>query len=154
VNYQTIVGIGLGIFVFSIIMSIPWEVEEVETYFTYEPYTYEKSLVRVNQIRKFPWIYEVTQAQYIVKNTDAEKGTFDLNFIFDNGAETETKTETVDILAGEEKAITIDSSLKGESTVTLNVIPPKKSIPHERTVTKKVKGWDYIGRVIFSFRFK
>ena len=38
-----------------IIMStITWEVQEVETYFTYEPYTYEQSLVRVNPTRNFP----------------------------------------------------------------------------------------------------
>lgn len=150
---RAIVTTAVCIVIAAIIMStVTWEVQEVETYFTHEPYTYEQSLVRVNQIRKFPWIYEVTQAQYIVKNTDAEKGTFVLNFIFDNGAETETKTKTVDILAGEKKAVTIDSSLKGESTATLNVIPPKKSIPQERTVTKKVNGWNYIGRFIFRFR--
>lgn len=143
----------LSVIIVAIMMStITWEIQEVETYFTSEPYTYEQSLVRINQIRKFPWIYEVTQAQYMVKNTDTEKGTFVLNFIFDNGAEIETKTKTVDILAGEEKAVTTDSSLKGESTVTLNVIPPKKSIPHERTVTKKVNVWNYIGRFIFRLR--
>lgn len=131
------------------ILSAPiGEVQETETYFTSEPYTYQQSLVRVNQVRNFPWINEVTQAQYIVKNTDAQKGPFVLNFRFDNGAETETKTKTVDILAGEEKAVTIDSSLKGESKVTLNVIPPKKSIPQQRTVTKKLTGWDYIWRFI------
>lgn len=140
------------IIAFIMMSTITWEVQEVETYFTYEPYTYEQSLVRVNQTRNFPWIYEATQAQYIVKNTDSQKGMFVLNFIFDNGAETETKTKTVDILAGEKKAVTMDSSLKGESTVTLNVIPPKKSIPQERTVTKKVNAWNYIGRLVFRFR--
>lgn len=142
-----------GIVLFAIIMStVTWDVQEVETYFTSEPYTYEQSFVRVNQIRKFPWISEVTQAQYIVKNTDVKMGTFGLNFIFDNGTDTETKTKTVDILAGEEKAVTVDSPLKGKSTVTLNVIPPKKSVPQERTVTKKVNGWNYFGRFIFRFR--
>lgn len=127
-------------------------IEITETSYTSEPYTYEQSLVRVNQVRKFPWIYEVTRAQYIIKNTDIEKGTFDLNFIFDNGVDTETSTKTVTILAGEEKAEAVDSPLKGESTITLNVIPPKKSIPQEHTVTKNVNAWHFLGRVIFRFR--
>ena len=50
------------------------------------------------------------------------------------------------------KAVTEDSPLKGESTVTLNVIPPNKSVPHERTVTKKVNGWNYIGQFVFRFK--
>lgn len=128
------------------------DVQEVETYFTSKPYTYEASFVRVNQVRKFPWIFEVTQAQYIVKNTDLQEGTFGLNFIFDNGADTGTRTEKVTIRASEEKAMTVDSSLKGVSKVTLNVIPPNKSIPQQRTVTKKVNVWNYIGRVVFRFR--
>jgi hypothetical protein len=128
------------------------DVQETETYFTSEPYTYQQSLVRVNQVRNFPWIHEVTQAQYIIKNTDAQKGSFVLNFRFDNGGQTETKTETVDILAGEEKAVAIDSSLNGESKVTLNVIPPNKSITQQRTVTKKLTGWDYFGRFTPFFR--
>lgn len=152
-NPQRIVITAVCLVVAAIIMStVTWEVQEVETYFTSEPYTYEQPLVRVSQIRKFPWIYEVTQAQYMVKNTDVKKGTFVLNFIFDNGAETETRTKTLAIVAGEEKAVTIDSPLKGESTVTLNVIPPNKSVPQERTVTKKVNVWNYIGRFVFRFR--
>jgi hypothetical protein len=88
----------------------------------------------------------------MVQNTDSQKGTFILNFIFDSGAETETKTKTVDILPGEKKAVTIDSSLKGESMVTLNVIPPKKSTLQERTVTRKVNAWNYIGRLVLRIR--
>ncbi len=150
---RAIIPTAFGVIIAAIMMStITWDVQEVETYFTSEPYTYEQSLVRENQIRKFPWFYEVTRAQYIIKNTDVKMGTFDLNFIFDNGTDTETRTETVEIRAGEEKAVTVDSPLKGESKVTLNVIPPKKSIPHERTVTKKVNGWNYVWRFVIRFR--
>jgi len=152
-NWQIIVPIALFLVIAAIIMStVTWEVEEVETYFTSEPYTYEKSLIRENQVRNFPWINEVTRVQYMVKNTDAHEGTFNLNFIFDNGEETRTRTKTVDILAGEEKAVMIDSPLKGKSTVTLNVIPPNKSIPQERTVTKKVNVFDYLWQLIPLFK--
>ena len=142
-----------GIVLFAIIMStVTWDVQEVETYFTSEPYTYEQALIREDQVQKFLWFSEVTRVQYIVKNTDVKMGEFGLNFIFDNGTDIETRTETVAIRAGEEKAVTVDSPLKGVSKVTLNVIPPKKSIPQERTVTKKVNGWNYFGRFIFRFR--
>lgn len=147
-----IIGIALALLIVVIMLTTTtWDVPVVETYYTSQPYTYEQSFVRVNQVRNFPWINEVTQAQYMVKNTDTQKGTFALNFIFDNGTDTATKTTSVDILAGEQKAITMDSPLKGNSEVTLKVIPPNKSIPQQRTVTKKVSGWDYLGRVIFGF---
>lgn len=152
-NLPTIVTTAVGIVIAAIILSTTtWDVEEVETYFTYEPYTYEQALVREDQVRKFPWFSEVTRVQYIVKNTDVKVGEFDLNFIFDNGTDIETRTETVAIRAGEEKAVTVDSPLKGVSKVSLNVIPPKKSIPQERIITKKVNGWDYIGRFVIRFR--
>ena len=121
---------------------IPVEVTEIS--YTSEPYTYEQSLVRMDQIRKFPWIHEVTRAQYIIKNTDVKKGTFHLNFIFDNDIDTDTSTKSADILAGEEKAITVDSPLKGKSTIILNVIPPMKLIPHESTVTINVTTWNWL----------
>jgi len=125
-------------------------VEITETTYTSEPYTYEQSLVRTTQIRKFPWINKITRVQYIIKNTDVRKGSFDLNFIFDNEVDTDTITKSVDILAGEEKAVTVDSHLKGESTVTLNVIPPKKLIPQKSTVTKNVTTWNWL--VTYAFR--
>ena len=90
----------------------------------------------------------------MVKNTDVQDGKFTLNFIFDNETETKTSTEKVDILAGEEKAITADSPLHGKSTVTLNVVPPNKAVSQKRTVTKTVNGWDYAGRFIIHLVFK
>lgn len=121
---------------------VPVEVTEIS--YTSEPYTFEQSLVREDQIRKFPWIHEVTRAQYLIQNTDVKGGTFDINCIFDNEIDTATRTVSVDILAGEEKAVTVDSPLKDKSTVTLNVIPPKKTIPHETTVTKNVTTWAWL----------
>ncbi len=125
--------------------TITWEVPEVETYYTREPYTYEQSFIRADQIRKFPWIHKVTRVQYIVKNTDVNEGEFVLNFVFDNGEETETTTAKVRILPGEKRSVQKDSPLKGESSATLNVIPPNRSIPQERTVMRKVTVLDYIG---------
>ena len=141
VNPRVVVAIIISVILLTVPI-IPVEVTEIS--YTSEPYTYEQSLVRIDQIRKFPWIHEVTRAQYIIKNTDIKKGTFNLNFIFDNEIDTDTSTKSVDILAGEEKAITVDSPLKGESTVTINVIPPKKLIRHESTVTKNVTTWNWL----------
>ncbi len=155
-NLQTIViGVFGTILAVMLATTITWEVEEIETYFTSEPYTYEHSLVREEQTPKFLWFGGVTQVQFIVRNTDIREGTFVLNFVFDNGEITETKTETVRILAGEKRAVTMDSPLKGKSSVTLNIIPPNKSIPNERTVMKKVTVLDYIGlgwiKALFSW---
>ena len=92
------------------ITTVTWEVQEVETYLTYEPYSYEKSLVRESQVPK--WLFlEATQAQYMVKNTDSENGKFVLNFTFDNGEKTKTETKEVEILEGVERAVTVDSPL-------------------------------------------
>jgi len=141
----------LLIIVSIILLTVPIiPVEITTTTYTFEPYTYQQSLIRTTQVRNFPWIKEVTQVQYIIKNTDVRNGSFDLNFVFNNGEDTDTITKSVDILAGEEKAVTVDSPLRGESTVTLNVIPPKKSIPQESTITKNVTTWSWL--VTYAFR--
>lgn len=141
----------LLIIVSIILLTVPIiPVEITTTTYTFEPYTYQQSLIRTTQVRNFPWIKEVTQVQYIIKNTDVRDGSFDLNFVFNNGEDTDTITKSVDILAGEKKAVTVDSPLKGESTVTLNVIPPKKSIPQESTITKNVTTWSWL--VTYAFR--
>ena len=149
---QEIIGTALALLIVVIILTTTtWDVTVVEKYNTYQPYTYEQSLVRVRQVRNFPWIDEVTEGQFIVKNTDSQPGSFSLNFTFDNSVDTSTETTTIDILAGEQKAITMDSPLAGESKITLKVIPPNKQIPQQRNVTKKVSGWEYLGQAIFSF---
>lgn len=142
-----------------IILSSPSiDVEEVKTDIRYQPYSYEQTFVREGQTQKFifPWFSEVTQAQYMVKNTDSQKGTFALIFIFDNGVETGTLTKKEDSLAGENKAVTVDSPLRGKSTAKLNVIPPSKAIPEQRVIKKKVSAWEFLGRsaldYVFGFR--
>lgn len=142
-----------------IILSSPLiDVQEVKTEVRYEPYSYEQSLIRESQTQKFifPWFSEVTRVQYVVRNTDSQMGIFVLNFIFDNGVETSTLTKREDILAGENKAVAMDSPLRGKSTAKLNVIPPSKAIPEERVIQKKVSAWEFLGRsaldYVFGFR--
>jgi hypothetical protein len=149
----------LGLVVALIILSSPLiEVEEVRTEVRYEPYSYEQSFIRESQTQKFifPWFSEVTRVQYMVRNTDSQMGTFVLNFIFDNGVETSALTKREDILAGENKAVAVDSPLKGKSTAKLIVIPPSKAIPEERVIKKKVSAWEFLGRsaldYVFGFR--
>jgi hypothetical protein len=125
--------------------TITWDIDVVEPYYTSEPYHYEQTLVREIQVTNFPWFWqEVTQAQYLVKNTEDRNGTYTLNFLFDNGTNSETRTQEVEILSGETKAVTINSPLTGLSTVSLKVVPPNKSVLQQRTVKKKVNVWNYI----------
>lgn len=144
-NPQTIIPTAIFLVVAAIIMStVTWEVEEVETYYADEPYTYKQELVREKQVPNLPWFWqEVTQTQYLVKNTDVKDGTFVLNFLFDDGSDTKTRTEKVTILSGEEKAVTMNSPLLGVSIVSLSVVPPNKRVPQQRTVKKTVNAWDY-----------
>lgn len=153
-NPQLIISTAIALVVAAIIMTtVTWEIEEVETYYIDEPYSYEQELVREKQVRNFPWVWQkVTQIQYLVKNTDVKDGTFILNFLFDNGSDSKTKTEKVTILSGEEKAVTINSPLSGVSTVSLNVVPPNKLVPQQRTVKKTVNAWYYIPWLKFLFR--
>ena len=146
-----IIGLAFGGLIAAIVLTTAtWPIDQVETYYTAQPYTYNESEVLEKQVRNFPWINEVTQAQYIVQNTDLNEGKFVINFIFNNGNETATRTKTVGILGGEQQALTMNSPLKGISTIVLNVIPPNYMIPHQRTVQKMVNGWDYVGRYVFS----
>lgn len=146
----------IGLVVALIILSSPLiDVEEVKTDIRHQPYSYEQSLIRESQRQKFmfPWFAEVTQAQYMVKNTDSQNGTFILNFIFDNGVETRTLTQKEDILAGENKAVTVDSPLRGKSTSRLNVIPPTRAIPEQRIIKKKISAWEFLGRSALNYVF-
>jgi hypothetical protein len=152
-NAQAIVGTAVGLVLAAIIMStVTWEIDVVETYNASEPYSYEQELVRVKQVQNWPWFWQqVTQAQYLVKNTDLTEGTFTLNFLFDNGIDAKTKTEKASVLAGENKAITKNSPLQGISTASLNVVPPNKSELRQQTVKKTVNAWYYVPGLKFLF---
>ena len=53
----------------------------------------------VEAVPNLPWFgQDVTQVQYLVKNTDVQERVFVLNFLFYNGINSETKIETVKLL--------------------------------------------------------
>ena len=105
------------------------------------------------QVTNWPWFWQnVTQVQYLVKNTDVAEGTFNLNFLFDDGINSRTKTKELRILPGEEKAVTMNSPLPDVSAVSLNVVSPTKSVLKQRTVKKKVNAWYYLPGLKFLFR--
>jgi len=151
---RLIVGVAVALLIAGIIFFVPiGTVEEVETYYTAEPLTFEKSLEHEAQVRR--WIFwDATEVQYIIKNTDAKDGVFTLNFIFSNEKEIKSRTKKIKILAGAQEAVTEVSSLNGVSKITLNVIPPNKSVLHERIVSKEVTLWDRIWELtsIFGIR--
>ena len=116
------------------------EIDEVETYYTYEPLTYRQTLLRNRQVNRicFPWFCERTEVQYGLQNTADASGLFSVNFVFDNDTSRETNTKTITLYAGEEGSVSMVSSLRGQSRFGVNVIAPQKAMQHERTVTKKV----------------
>ena len=142
----------IGLVVVLIILSTPLiPIQEVVTHYTPEPYSFEQELVREKQVRPFPWFWEVTQTQHLIKNTDSDDGTFALNYLFDNGSESKTKTKKVKILAGEEKSVTINSPLSGKSTVSLNIVPPYRSVAQQEIITKNVSAWHFINPLKLFF---
>ena len=153
-DIRAIVGIALGLVIAAIVLTaVTWPIEVVEPYYTSEPYHYEQTLVREKQVTRWPWFWQTkTQGQYLVKNTEDIDGTFTLNFLFDDGLNVKTKTMEVEIMAGEGKAVTINSPFAGELTISLNVVPPNKSELQYRTVTKTVNTWQYLYGLIFLFR--
>ena len=150
---QAIIYTAIALVIAAILMStITWEIDVVEPYYTSEPYQYEQTLVREKQVIDWPRFWQTaTQGQYLVKNNESIDGIFTLNFVFDNGADSKTKTKKVEILAGEEKAVTMKSTLAGLSTITLNVVPPNKSELQDRTVKKTVSTWYYLPGLKFLF---
>ncbi|MCJ7790881.1 MAG: hypothetical protein MUP49_00450 [Dehalococcoidia bacterium] len=149
-----IIGAAIGLVFAAIIVTVvTWDIDVVEPYYTSEPFHYELKLVREKQVPDFPWFWqEVTQAQYLVKNTEDRDGMYTLNFHFDNGTNSETETMRIDIMSGEEKAVTINSPLTGVSTISLNVVPPNKFLLQQRTVKKKVNAWYYLPGLQFLFK--
>ena len=149
---RVIVATAFALFIAGTIFFIPiHEVEEIETYYTDEPLTFEKSLKLETQVRQ--WIFwDATEVQYIIKNTDVIDGVFTLNFIFRNEKDIKSSTKRIAILAGAQEAITVVSPLFGVSNVTLNVIPSNKSVRHERTITKKITTWDKLRELRMIFK--
>lgn len=137
-NPNGIVALAIALVVAGTILFVPiGKVDEVETYYTVEPVTYEKTIASESQVSR--WIFwNATEIQYLIKNTDDVDGIFTLNFIFKNEGDVKTSTKRMEILAGAQEAITVTSPLNGVSTIILNIIPSSKSIPHTRIVTREV----------------
>lgn len=152
-NAQGIVSVAVGLVIGAIVFSIPiHEIEVEESYYTTEPHQYQQTLVRERQVIDWPRFWRsVTEAQYLIKNTENTDGTFTLNFLFDNGTDTKTKTQRVRILAGEERAVKMKSTLAGQSTISLNVVPPNRSEVQYRSVKKMVSTWYYLPGLKFLF---
>ncbi len=151
---RAIIGTAIGLVFAAIIMTTAtWEIDVVETYYTQEPYSYEQELVREKQVPNTPFFWlQVTQVQHLITNNDTKEGTFILNYLFDDGVNTKTKTEEVIILSGEKKAATMNSHLFGVSTVSLNIVPPNNAVPQQRTVKKTVNAWYYLPGLKFLLK--
>ncbi len=133
-----------------VLTTVTWEIEVQEPYYTTEPYQYEQAFVRERQVTDWPRFWrQVTEAQFLVKNAEGIDGVFTLNFRFDSVSDSDTRTERIEVLAGEGKIVTIRSTLAGVSTISLNVVPPNKSELQYRTVKKKVNGWQYLHSLMF-----
>jgi len=147
---RALAAIGFVLLVLAIVFSTTtWEIEEEEIYYTQESYLHEEQPQDEKQVTKWPLPWQnATQVQYSVTNTDVREGTFLYKFYFDNGEELKSKKVEVNLLAGESEIITVDSPLAGISTVKLEVVPPYKSVPHTRTVTKKVNIWQYLPKLL------
>jgi hypothetical protein len=142
----------IALVVVLIIASSPIIPQEEVTRYTSEPYSFTQELVREKQVRPFPWFREVTQAQYLIKNTDYGDGTFTLNCLFDNGSESEIKTIKIDLSGRGEKSVSIDSPLSGKSTVSLSVVPPYRSIAQKQMITKNVSVWYFVNPLRMFFK--
>ena len=143
---RTIIGTAIVLLVAVIILTTyTWEIEVEATRYIAEPYSYEQELIREKQVTNWPWFWQkVTQVQYMVKNTDTGEGTFILNFLFDNGTDSEMKTKKVKLMPGEGDVVKINSPLSGVSEVSLEVAPPFRSVPQQVIVKKKVNAWYYV----------
>ena len=121
---------------------IPQQYTVIE--YTQESFTYEQPSPTTLVDRNFLFIHW-REAHQSIKNTDSQEGKFSLNFIFDNGIEKKTSTESVDLLPGEQKEVTTKVPLSGQVNVEVNVLPPFKILAKEKTVEKKVSAWSIIG---------
>lgn len=122
-----------------------------ETEYTYIPLQYEVTSPVKLVTSSFLIFFSKTEAHLGIKNIDTSSGIFSLNFVFDNGIEKETITETIELLPGEEQEIKIEVPLSGDVEVEANIIPPYKPIATETTAKKKVNVWSIIGSWLNPF---
>ncbi len=151
---QVIVGSALAVIIALILMTTyTWEIEVEKPYPVIEPYHYEQIFVRETQVPNFPLVWQsVTQTQYLIKNMEDKEGTFTLNFLFDNGVSFSSRTMKINIMSDEQKAVTINSPLTGESKISLNTVPPDNITIQYRPEKKKVNAWYYVPGINFFLK--
>ena len=140
-NPITMVRTAIGAVIVVAILLVPvHEVEQAETYYISEPLTYEETFLRASQVNRFcfPWLCAKTEVQYGIKNTDSDVGQFVITFIFDTGKDRATENVPQTIASGEEMTVSQTSPFRGVSEFSVDVSPPSKLVPHQRTVTKSV----------------
>jgi hypothetical protein len=137
----------LGVILFFILTFVQiWPVQVTQIHYTSEPYSFEKtSSLRVIN-KTFLNIIYWAEAHQSIKNTDNIDGTFNLNFIFDEGLEKPSNTVTVDLHHGEEKEVVSSMPISGPVNVpvTVNIIPPNKPVPQQTVITENVNLWQFI----------
>lgn len=144
IPWQTLTkpALALGIVISLIILSSPIvPVQTTEAELTSRPLSYELTSSPRLLNKTVLFVFSKIVAQQSIKNTDNQTGTFDLNFIFDNGIEKDTATEEVDLLPGEEKVVYTDVPISGQVNVSVNVIPPKRYSVQKKVVQKNVSAW-------------
>lgn len=116
------------------------DVEEVETYYTKDELTYRGLSFAETQVRRFcfPWFCDKTEVQYVFQNTSNATGDFVVRIHFFNDFSQATETLKSSVAPGDQASVTVVSPLKGRSQFKVDVVPPVVSVPHERTVTKRV----------------
>ncbi len=145
-----------AMFAVALLLAPVHSVEETETYFTIEALTHQQRFMGSDQVKGFcfPWFCEKTEIRYLLRNTDAYPGEFNLNFVFRNASEVASKTVSARALAGEEVAVVVKSPIKGHSEFTVNVLAPTKSVPHERTVVRNVNTLSKLPELLRLWRFR
>lgn len=148
--------VALSIVISLVILSVPIIPTEVtEISYKLEPLSFEiTSPIRYVTKTEFclpQIICTVIEAHQSIKNTDNLTGIFYLNFVFNNSIEKKSVTESVGLLPGEEKEVFTDVPFPDQVDAVVNVIPPKKSVPEKKVITKNVSAWSILGSVINPF---
>ena len=69
---------------------------------------------------------------------------FILNYFFDNGTDSDMKTRKIKLMAGEGDVVKINSPFTGVSEISLEVVPPFRTVLQQVMVKKKVNAWYYL----------
>ncbi|MBI2005494.1 MAG: hypothetical protein HYS80_01905 [Candidatus Aenigmarchaeota archaeon] len=133
----------IGIVVSLVILNLPIiPVELAETYYESSTISYEiTSEAKLVNTTKF-LVFHDTKAKISIKNTDNVKGNFAVNFVFSQDGQRITKTESTEILPGEEKII--ETHAPSQELTETNIIVPTKLVPVQKIVSKTITAWQFI----------